>query len=590
MRTTQIPAATIILTLMFALNVNASAQTNSVGSGNNENRNTLASKCSKDDAVSCERLGLLWASGEGGPKDKAKSRTLFEKACKLNRASACAYLGRIYYKGDGVNKDPEKKFLYWRKACELGNEKSCDHVYVWIRDKKAPQNINKLLRYYENKCSADNSKACSNLAYMLSYSGYQETDGWFKSRERVNDLFIKSCELNNSTGCYNAGKFYGVSSCVFSREFSQKSLDKILGSLKYNKKACSLGLGKSCDVVANILKCGGGTYGTTKKNYVKIVHEEEKKYRQLACKNGFGKCGKQKHIATRAENSEECNNGSAEGCARLAYQWLKGQGGEKDPPKARNLFSKACQQSGHIGCLNYGKMWLKGDGGPKNPGRAREIFESTCFGDGSTDGRACNALAPLFLDGIGGSPDLSKAKLCYEKSCYMYAANCKKAADMYLSDRFGKIDHQKAKELYQTACRKGDKESCKEGFVKIGNHAWEIDPPKPTRSYGFTYQEAQRHCSSLSLGGLTWRLPTIEEANNEAYNKRRKSMNPKLRGPGNKDDWYWTTLTTQYIHYRFVDPTWGKGFNYRKVDSGGQRGSYGNNVDLAHVRCVAEID
>ena len=129
-----------------------------------------------------------------------------------------------------------------------------------------------------------------------------------------------------------------------------------------------------------------------------------------------------------------------------------------------------------------------------------------------------------------------------------------------------------------------------DNWVQLGKHAWEIVPPKPSRSYGYTYNEAVSYCNSLNTDGLHWRLPKMSEAQNESYNRRTQSMDSKLRGPNNKDDWYWASVETNYQHYRFVDPTWGRGFNFRTADSAGRRGSYGNNIDLALVRCIADLD
>src|SRR5215831_8952594 len=85
----------------------------------------LQAACDKDNFDSCNRLGLLYYSGNRVAKNEVRADQLFDKACTGGLVAACDNLGRAYASGRGVPKnDPEAVRLY-RHTCENGGSWGC---------------------------------------------------------------------------------------------------------------------------------------------------------------------------------------------------------------------------------------------------------------------------------------------------------------------------------------------------------------------------------------------------------------------------------------------------------------------------------
>ena len=73
-------------------------------------------------AVAQYSLGLLYANGQGVPKDDAQARQWYEKSAAQGRADAQVNLGILYDYGRGVPQD-FKKAVYWYRLSEnQGND------------------------------------------------------------------------------------------------------------------------------------------------------------------------------------------------------------------------------------------------------------------------------------------------------------------------------------------------------------------------------------------------------------------------------------------------------------------------------------
>ena len=94
------------------------------------------------------------------------------------------------------------------------------------------------------------------------------------------------------------------------------------------------------------------------------------------------------------------------------------------------------------------------------------------------------------------------------------------------------------------------------------------------RSY--TWSEATSYCSSLSLGGKTWRLPTINEL--KSLVDYGKSSSPSIDTavfPNTQSYYYWSSST----YAQFTNGAWFVNFNYGGVSLNYKTNNY-------YVRCV----
>ena len=72
------------------------------------------------EAVAQFRLGLMYANGEGVPKDEVEAVKWCRKAADQGFAFAEAYVGLMYEEGSGVPKDEVEAVKWCRKAAEHG--------------------------------------------------------------------------------------------------------------------------------------------------------------------------------------------------------------------------------------------------------------------------------------------------------------------------------------------------------------------------------------------------------------------------------------------------------------------------------------
>jgi TPR repeat protein len=68
-----------------------------------------------------ERLGRLYAVGEGVPKDASRATVWWRKAAEGGNADAQYSVGLMYEDGTGVSKDSAQALMWFRKSAEQGD-------------------------------------------------------------------------------------------------------------------------------------------------------------------------------------------------------------------------------------------------------------------------------------------------------------------------------------------------------------------------------------------------------------------------------------------------------------------------------------
>lgn len=138
----------------------------------------------------------------------------------------------------------------------------------------------------------------------------------------------------------------------------------------------------------------------------------------------------------RELDEQLCARGDAGGCYRLGVLLRAGNGGPVDKERANALFDKACRAGVPHSCYLAG-----------NFKRARELYEQACA---TGDAHACHRVAYLFLlGGKGGPRDTERAAALFDKAC---------RADV--ADACDQANPQRARQLYERACKSGDAHDC----------------------------------------------------------------------------------------------------------------------------------
>jgi TPR repeat protein len=73
-------------------------------------------------AIAQYSLGLLYANGQGVPKDDVQARQWYQKASAQGRADAQVNLGILYDYGRGIPQDFKKAVYWYRLSANQGND------------------------------------------------------------------------------------------------------------------------------------------------------------------------------------------------------------------------------------------------------------------------------------------------------------------------------------------------------------------------------------------------------------------------------------------------------------------------------------
>ena len=84
----------------------------------------LRQAAEQGDAEAQNKLGFMYAEGEGVPEDNQEAVKWYRKAAEQGHASAQYNLGIMYVKGEGVAEDDREAVKWYRKAAEQGYAKA----------------------------------------------------------------------------------------------------------------------------------------------------------------------------------------------------------------------------------------------------------------------------------------------------------------------------------------------------------------------------------------------------------------------------------------------------------------------------------
>jgi TPR repeat protein len=75
--------------------------------------------CAVEHAAGCFGLAVLYARGDGVPRDAGRAAALHQQACELGHARACLMLAERHERGLGVARDAARAAFWRQRACAL---------------------------------------------------------------------------------------------------------------------------------------------------------------------------------------------------------------------------------------------------------------------------------------------------------------------------------------------------------------------------------------------------------------------------------------------------------------------------------------
>jgi len=178
-------------------------------------------RCGEGHAGMCGELGLMWARGWGGPKDKAKADEYFRISCEGGVPTACFEvgvelpperqmaileadcgkgvffacnnLGHMLWLGEGVKKDEARARVILEKGCEGGFAASCRGlVKMWGNGIGGPKDNDRALAWNAKAVEAEEKERAVEAKYLHTLPRDKLPVG--KARPAVIDAMKKESE------------------------------------------------------------------------------------------------------------------------------------------------------------------------------------------------------------------------------------------------------------------------------------------------------------------------------------------------------------------------------------------------------------
>ncbi len=159
--------------------------------------------------------------------------------------------------------------------------------------------------------------------------------------------------------------------------------------------------------------------------------------------------------------------GGSMACNNLGLLYENGDGVERNPATAVELYARSCASDNEIGCFNQARAVERGIGGPPDPARARELFEPLCKDDPL---ESCHWLSRLLRNPAAGTPDPERAAALAKSSCQKgYPPACVTVGYDLFEGRGVPADPPAALKVWNDACDRGNGQACNASGIALGN-------------------------------------------------------------------------------------------------------------------------
>lgn len=357
-----------------------------------------------------------------------------------------------------------------RTQCEKGNPESCSSLGFILKRKNDPS----ARELFDKSCELGNGSGCFNAANERLQANMKAPNP--KLVVEAEQLLDKGCLAGDGWVCMNTAHWY-----IRDEKLNPPFGRNVERGIKYLERGCALGYAFACASLGTELVEGKNTKKDDKRG-IELF--------KRACDGGsWDNCEKLgnylrdgKHVPKSSEAAltaygRACAFGGARACHSAAAMYLKGDGVKKDEPQAVALLRRGCPDKGPSGwdaCRALGELHQKGEAGAK-----KDLQKAA---DYYTRGLWAGKAGEIYEKGINGKPDLDKALEHYKKGCQTMASGDGKEACFAAGRLLAKKDKAAAKDYYADLCQRlglGVKGYCDE-YKKLGGDPKSLKKGGPT--------------------------------------------------------------------------------------------------------------
>jgi len=303
--------------------------------------------CDLDSNKGCLYFGIAYENALGGmPRDYLLAQEQYEEACDMQNGGACAKLGIFHLENRALpSSSPQKAQEYLEKACALHSGLGCIRLrYLNTQTVGTPQEYQKAITLYKEKCSAFYKEACLYLGIIYSQDKVVKKD----LKEAVFYL-EKACRFNNFKACQILSDLYNQHNNRGATKIYAQRATEILTILNQSlPPPVEYNLSQAQEYEERGVKYAKG---------IEVPKDETKAY---------------------ALYKEACTLGNAKGCYRAAQAHIEAKGVKQDNIQANRYFKKACYRGYSYGCSALGFLYQYGEGIDVDIQRAYRYYNRAC--------------------------------------------------------------------------------------------------------------------------------------------------------------------------------------------------------------------
>ncbi len=161
-------------------------------------------KAESGDADAQFNLGLMYANGDGVPKDSAEAVKWYRKSAEQGSALAQTNLGLMYANGTGVPKDAVEAVKWYRLAAEQGLDSAQFTLGVmYANGTGVPKDAVEAVKWFRKSAEQGNAAAQFNLGWM-----YDTGNGVPKDEVEAVKWYRKAAEQGEPIAEFALGEMY----------------------------------------------------------------------------------------------------------------------------------------------------------------------------------------------------------------------------------------------------------------------------------------------------------------------------------------------------------------------------------------------
>lgn len=398
---------------------------------------TLARACEGGDVEACDRLGAAYWSGYGVAQHRFHALSLWEYTCARGIGSACEQAADVYADGKLLRPNPERVDALLERGCAADRATACTRLgALAMTGRTSTPNPRRAVKLWRKACSGGDADGCRQLALATI-----EGRGTSQDPEAGIALLVGACDAKSAEACRQLAGFHRAGIFVPKSEAEAE---------KAELRACEFGDGTSCTELGLRARSTGEAEVARKHLEAGCTRGDPRGCALLGDLHALGADGVPIDPDRAAQAyAEACRGGLFEACGRAAAaEGTAGIGAEE----LRVLYRIACDGGNVEACDYLAGMMLDGIGGPADPQAAARLFDRACIGAYAD---SCVHLAWMGRGDRGREP-----LLWLERACELDDRACVVLGEVHEE---GLVDGAKlanAADAYQRGCAADEPDAC----------------------------------------------------------------------------------------------------------------------------------